>query len=291
MAYADSTDIDTRAAPFDQFKGIHRLSRDRSGRDAGAHTRHQLFAARDRRTAANVLIKVTSKPGLVYQQNLTNEIDSLTTINRALPDSRTFPLVLEHGKIKDGRAYLITNLFDEFPLAASIGPERIPGRLVGHLRTAIEIARALTDLHGIPIVHVDLNPMNVLFRTEGGRPVIRIVDFESSYDVARHAHGVFYNPPTTPNYSAPEVARQPPDPRADVYSLGAVLYTMVAGFAWTWEGDASSCLRDDGEVDGDFRTILARAVDPDPGERYATMAEFRAALASYLEQIWPGRTW
>jgi len=40
--------------------------------------------------------------------------------------------------------------------------------------------------------------MNILYRAEKGQPVIRIVDFESSYEAARHSGGPFYNPPTTP---------------------------------------------------------------------------------------------
>jgi len=56
--------------------------------------------------------------------------------------------------------------------------------MVAHLRAAIEVARALTDLHRLPIFHVDLNPMNILYRVDKGRPVIRIVDFESSYEQA-----------------------------------------------------------------------------------------------------------
>ena len=119
----------------------------------------------------------------------------------------------------------------------------MPGRTVTHLRTAIEIGKALIELHGLKIWHVDLNPMNILYRWEGGRPVIRIVDFESSYEVARHAEGVFYSPPTTTGYTAPEVSRRAPDARSDVFSLGAVLYTMLAGYHWTWDGDAGRSVR------------------------------------------------
>jgi hypothetical protein len=38
-----------------------------------------------------------------------------------------------------------------------------------------------------------------------GETVIRVVDFESSYEVARHGNGIFYNPPTTSGYCAPEL--------------------------------------------------------------------------------------
>src|SRR5215203_2850117 len=213
--------IDWKSPPFDQFRGLHRLAADRSGHASWQHARHQLYVARDPRTRANVLIKLTSKPGLVYEKDLVNEVASLSTINRELPESRHFPVLLEHGRLRDGRVYLTTSFFDEWPLGTTIGPERLPGRDVTHLRTAIEVGTALIELHSLNIWHVDLNPMNILYRSEGGRPVIRIVDFESSYEVARHGAGVFYSPPTTTGYTAPEVSRRAPDARSDVFSLGA----------------------------------------------------------------------
>src|SRR5687767_15034903 len=149
-------DIDHRSPPFDRFGGLHRLAAVRSGHASAQHARHQLYVARDRESRANVLIKVTSRPGLVYEQNLTNELASLTTINRELPDSRYFPVLGEHGRLADGRVYLTLSLFDEWPLATTVGAERRPDRLVAHLRTAVEVASALGELHGIGIWHVDL---------------------------------------------------------------------------------------------------------------------------------------
>jgi serine/threonine protein kinase len=190
----------------------------------------------------------------------------------------------------DGRLYLMTYLFDELSLASSIDAERIPSKNVSHLRAAIEVARALMELHSIPIFHVDLNPMNILYRMEQGRPVVRIVDFESSYDPARHTGG-FYDPPTTAGYSAPEVSHQAPDARSDVFSLGAVLYTMLTGFGWTWNGDALASVQADQQLDRELQTILSSAVAPEPGRRFASMQAFRDAVGSYLEGIWPGRSW
>jgi serine/threonine protein kinase len=199
--------------------------------------------------------------------------------------------VKAEGHLPDGRSYLITSLFDEFPLAASIGTGHIPSRMVTHLRTTMEVARALTELHRLGIFHVDLNPMNILHRWEKEQPIVRIVDFESSYEVTRYATGAFYDPPTTPSYSAPEVSKQPPDARADVFSLGAVLYTMLAGFGWTWAGEVGARVDADSELDSELKHILLSAVDPDPDRRYRSVDVFRAALATYLERIWPGRSW
>jgi len=285
-------DRSLQSAPFKRFGSIQRLGPDRSGHASVEHVRHQLYVARDTRTRANALIKVLTKPGLVYEHNLTNEIATLSTINRELPDSRYFPLLWDHGRLPDGRVFLIMSLFDEWPLATTIGLERMPHRLVAHLRTSLEVAKALADLHRIRIFHVDLNPMNILCRVEQGRPVIRIVDFESSYEVARHSNGVVYNPPTTPGFCAPEVIhRMMPDGRADVFSLGAVLYTLIAGYGWTWGAEMPAGIEAGAEIDTDLRTILLTAVERDPDRRYHSIKEMSAALATYLESIWPGRSW
>ena len=291
MSHSPPIDLDCKSPPFDRFTHIHRLAAARSGHASGEHGRHQLYVGRDKRRRANVVIKVTSKPGLVYEQELTNEIASLSTINRGLPDSRYFPVLEDHGRLRDGRVYLTMSCFDEWPLATTIGSERVPAKQVAHLRTTIEVARALAELHGLRIWHVDLNPMNILCRWESGRPVIRIVDFESSYEVARHSSGVFYNPPTTSGYSAPELSRQAPDARSDQFSLGAVLYTMLAGYEWTWATDAGQSIDLDPGVERELKTILLTAVDADPEKRFPSIGDLRNALSAYLERIWPGRTW
>lgn len=291
MLNKDALAIDRSSPPFDQLKGIQWLAPARSGHRSPDHARHQLYVGREKQTPASVLIKVTSKPGLVYEHDLNNEIGSLSTINRELPGSPYFPVVRNHGRLADGRTYLITSLFDELPLATTIGTERVPDRLVAHLRAAIEIASALIGIHGLEIFHVDLNPMNVLYRSGTGRPVIRIVDFESSYERRRHSTGVFYSPPTTPGYSAPEVADREPDARSDVFSLGAVLYTMLAGFHWTDAAAVSGRVEADSDLDAELKDALLAAVDPVPEKRYPSAREFQAALGAYLERIWPGRSW
>lgn len=291
MPRNESIDIDDGSPPFNQLASVQRLATARSGHRSVEHARHHLYVGRDKRSHANLLIKLASKPGLVYQQNLINEIASLSTVNRELPDSRYFPIVVGHGRLPDGRVYMTSYLFDEFPLATSIAAERMPARVVADLRTTIEVAAALAELHRLMIFHVDLNPMNILHRTEKGRPVIRIVDFESSYERARHSTGVFYNPSTTPRFSAPEVSHQPPDARSDLFSLGAVLYTMLAGYQWTWNAEARASIEADRDIDPELKEILLPAVHPNPDSRYQSLQDFRDHLAGYLERIWPGRSW
>jgi len=282
-------DFDFKAPPFDQVRGLQPLATDRRGHVSVETARHHLFVGTDKRTHTSVLIKVTSKPGLTYQDNLKNEIASLLTINESLPESQYFPLLADHGQLRDGRVFIVASFFPELPLATAIGKERIPVRTVTYIRTAMEIARALGQIHTLKIYHVDVNPMNVLLRLEHGQPIIRLIDFESSYQWSRHSTGTFYNPPNTPGYSAPEIPSRAPDGRSDVFSLGAVLYTMLAGYQWTWEGDVGTCAQRDRDLDPDLKRIVLESVDSDPDKRYRSMKEFYDTLCAYLESIWPGR--
>jgi hypothetical protein len=96
-----------------------------------------MSAATGDRTRAH---QAHSKPGLIYQHDLTNEIASLTN-QPELPDSRYFPVLGEHG-LRDGRVYLISSLFDEFHFKRHRFRTGA-GRMVAHLRTAMEAAGAV----------------------------------------------------------------------------------------------------------------------------------------------------
>jgi serine/threonine protein kinase len=277
-------DFDPNSAPFNQFKDLTLLAKNRRGQVSFETARHHLYVGSDKKSHASVLIKITSRPGLIYQDNLENEIASLLKINRSIPESPYFPFVRAHGKVPDGRVYIVASFFDEFPLANAIGDGPIPGKTDTYIRTAMEIAKAFVELHSLKIYHVDLNPMNILLRLEHGRPIIRIIDFESSYEWDRHSKGPFYSPPNTPGYSAPEIAHRAPDARSDVFSLGAVLYTMLAGYRWTWDNDVWTCVKGDNDIDRDLKRIVLKAVDPSSDNRYRSMDEFRADLAVRLEK-------
>lgn len=273
-----------------RLRNVDRLGSERSGHASLEHVRHQLFVAQDIETNSRALLKVTTRRGIVYEQNLVNEAAVLSTINSELPASRYFPLLLDQGHLQDGRMFVLMSFFDEWPLATIIGEERRPDRLVGYLRTALAVGAALTSLHRIGIVHVDLNPMNILYRSDWSIPIIRIVDFESAYQSARHGHGVFYNPPTTSGFSAPEVSANPPDERADVFSLGAVLYTLIAGYQWALGDEAASSIGSDREMDAALREILLTALNPTPARRHASVEIMCAAIDAYLESIWPSQS-
>ena len=83
--------------------------------------------------------------------------------------------------------------------------------------------------------------------------------------------------------------REAPDGRADVFSLGWVLYTLIAGYGWAWQVGTSETIEADAKIDAELKTILLTAVEQDVDRRYPSIGEMSAALAVYLESIWPGR--
>ena len=284
--------IDGASPPFDQFTSIQRLAPARSGHQSPEHARHQLYVAREKRNPVNVLIKVTSKPGQVYEQDLTNEISSLSTINRELPDSRYFPVIHQHGRLSDGRLYLSTSLFDEFPLATTIGAAPVPGKLVAHLE-ARDRDRQGIDRHP--------SPGDLPRRSESdecpvpGKP-------RPARDPDRRLRVVVR--------ARPPFERRLLQSSDDSGILGAGSLTPGTGRAFGPVLARSGAPHDAGRVPMDGRrggqrarrgrsgarrgaeNCAARRGRPRSGQPlWVGRRNFSLRSAAYLERIWPGRAW
>lgn len=93
----------------------------------------------------------------------------------------------------------------------------------------LEIAHALAIIHAAGIVHRDLKPGNVMLRIDGSAALIDFGISQSTYD---NAETLTRDPSIrgTPYYMSPEQARgEHTDERSDLYSLGVMLYQMLAG--------------------------------------------------------------
>src|SRR2546427_50437 len=123
------------------------------------------------------------------------------------------------------RAYIAMEFLPSGTLASRIR-EGLDSRAA--LRLAAQIARALDAIHSQGIVHRDLKPTNILFRANG-QPVI--VDFGLARDLAASSNlTVAGQLLATPRYMSPEhFLGQRIDARSDLYSMGAILYEMLAG--------------------------------------------------------------
>jgi serine/threonine protein kinase len=97
------------------------------------------------------------------------------------------------------------------------------------VRLGVQVARGLAAAHAHGLVHRDVKPANVLLEP-GDQPRAKLTDFgvaRAADDASLTQSGVIVG---TPMYMAPEQARgEPVDHRADLFSLGSVLYAMVTG--------------------------------------------------------------
>lgn len=137
--------------------------------------------------------------------------------------------VLSFGTAPDGRAYLVMEWLPGETLRQrlKLGPLDVETAC----RVARQLVRALGAAHGKRIVHRDVKPDNV-FLVAGEPLVVKLLDFGMAKllktdRMTQTASGAFVG---TPMYVAPEQARGLPiDHRADIYTLGGVLFEMLTG--------------------------------------------------------------
>jgi len=164
--------------------------------------------------------------------------------------------------------------------------------VVEAVRLAREVADALEHAHAHGVVHRDIKPENILL--SGGHA--RVADFgiakavEAAGGETLTVSGVLVG---TPAYMSPEqgAGERPLDGRSDVYSLGCVLYEMLAG-APLWSGRSplaviAQRITESSRPLGAFREgvpaaveqAVTRALARSPADRFQTAAEFGLALA------------
>lgn len=152
------------------------------------------------------------------------------------------------------------------------------------------VCDALQCAHDHGIVHRDIKPENLLIDKNG---VVKIADFGIAKIVhcshlaprdeqSASLHDAATMPFGTPDYAAPEQSNGTADNRADIYSLGVVLYEMLTG-----ERPQQDFVPPSKRVQVDIRIdeIVLRALEKQPELRFATAAEFR----TQVEAI-PGNT-
>ncbi|MAF64238.1 MAG: hypothetical protein CMJ84_01080 [Planctomycetes bacterium] len=165
-------------------------------------------------------------------------------------------------------------------------------------RSALLVARvadAVECAHEAGVIHRDLKPGNILL-DQSGQP--RVADFGLARVLDEQALSVSGDFVGTYAYMSPEqilARRRNVDARADVFSLGVVLYELVC-LRRPFEGDTShqiaqKILRDDptdprlirSRVPDDLAVICGKALEKAPERRYPTMAALAADLRRHLE--------
>lgn len=172
------------------------------------------------------------------------------------------------------------------------------------LQVGSSVAAALLGAHEAGIVHRDVKPENIMMRADG---FVKMLDFglaklTESKPAASEAFTIYQTEQGTvmgtAPYMSPEQARGLSiDPRTDIWSLGVVLYEMVAG-RQPFEGPTSTDVlvavlgrepvplpRYRPEVPTELEWIIKKALRKDRDERYQTAKEFLADLKNLAQRL------
>jgi eukaryotic-like serine/threonine-protein kinase len=168
-----------------------------------------------------------------------------------------------------GPDYLVLEYIEGQPLK---GPMTAPDAM----RAALQIAAALEAAHAKGILHRDLKPGNILMTAAGAK----LLDFGLAKLVSDEDATQTIGVSGTPLYMSPEQAEgRTLDARSDVFSLGAVLYELLAGRRAF--DSLGAVLRDEPrplEASSGLEKIVWRCLRKSPADRFANAAEVRAAL-------------
>jgi len=244
----------------------------------------------------------------------------------AIMDHPAIAKVFDAGSTATGQPYFVMEYVPGLPITTYCDQKRLPAR--ERLALLIKVCEGVQHAHQKAIIHRDLKPSNILVVEVDGKPMPRIIDFgiakaisQQSEDetLVTRAGGMV----GTPGYMSPEQADPSipdVDTRTDVYSLGVVLYELLAGVLpfdvkqWSTKpfhevlrqlheddppspssrisGDAdSTMIAAKRKVDarqlasmlrGDLDWITLKALEKDRSRRYGTPSELSADIGRYL---------
>ena len=217
----------------------------------------------------------------------------------AMLRSTSFARILDQGSIQDDveRPFIVQEYLAGVLLASHLksGQHFSPSVAV---RATLLLADALHELHLYDIVYCDLAPANIILEEGGAYEFLpRLFDFSHVRlpdEQRRHTRSDPGLLAGTPPFAAPELSSGRADPRSDVFSLAAVLYTMLSGQPplslssadWPTYLDALSSntlpavpLRAlDDPLLGRIDKPIARALSRQPEDRQTNVPEFLADL-------------
>ncbi len=208
--------------------------------------------------------------------------------------------IFDYGRTDDGTFYYVMEYLPGLSLDILVrrhGP-LAPARVIYLLRQACE---ALNEAHGVGLIHRDIKPANLFAAYRGGlHDVTKLLDFglvktlQGDEAIQLSQENMIAG---SPLYVAPEqvIHSQPPDRRADIYSLGAVAYFLLTGRP-PFLGDSAfevmmahtqdavippSAIRPG--LPGDLERVVLRCLAKKPGDRFPDASRLAEALGACSE--------
>jgi serine/threonine protein kinase len=261
---------------------------------------HLVFTARHE-PSGRIVIVVMLSATRCKRLDIWTEIVRQTTVANATTNpmlSRTWSLEQHQGT-----RFLVCEAVEGMNLADEVeqfGP--LPAARAGVLVS--QLAEAVAEIHAKGSVHGGLS-LDAMRREPSPGGVertgrVRLLQFPLAGDPHRvplrpwHTDEAMRQLGRRAAYVAPELLHPEVacDPRADVYAIGAILYTLLTGTPPCWEGDAEKTLRKAAfegpralgppQVSLELATLVAYLMDRDPARRYQHGGEAAAAIATCL---------
>ncbi|MGH3346723.1 MAG: serine/threonine-protein kinase [Nocardioides sp.] len=201
--------------------------------------------------------------------------------------------VYDAGELEDGRPYLVMSYADQGTLADRLEIEGLtPAQALEVVR---QVGLGLMALHDRGVLHRDVKPANVLFRTvdsRHGESPVRAMLADLGLGKALDVSSRLTMIAGTPSFVAPEQAQgEPLDARADLYALAALTHLLLAGEP-PFRHASLSAAADPGPPPGLSRpgrefpeavgAVVRRALDPDREERWPDVVTYVDALEESL---------
>jgi serine/threonine-protein kinase len=228
----------------------------------------ELYRARDTRHGRTVIVRVLPGPAEdSVTQALLQQAQSLGSL------SHPNVITLFGSGHHDGRGFVAFERITGRSLRAEMSGRQMNARRAVEL--AIQMADAVAEAHGLGFLHNGLSPETVGITAKGHAKIPAfhlgtILGFEDPIGER------------LVDYPSPEeVAGEGADERADVYSIGAILYEMLTARKPMHRG-ASAPSTSNASVPKDLDAIVLRAVAPKAERRYQSAAELAAALRGAL---------
>ncbi|MFM8173039.1 MAG: protein kinase domain-containing protein, partial [Pirellulaceae bacterium] len=230
--------------------------------------------------------------------------------------------IFDAGSAQSGDAYLAMEYVQGSQLIDHCRAQRLGIRQ--RIALMIQCCKAIQHAHQKGIIHRDIKPSNVLVTTVDGDPVVKVIDFgiakafqsdwsdswrsgdEGGQGQSQSVLTQAGSTPGTPPFMSPEQYSQKGDridTRSDIYSLGAVLYNLLAGvppfdtqIQQTLSlADLSDLVQHNDPMPpserspesakalrGDLDAIVAKAMQREPERRYQTVQQLAEDLRNYL---------